>query len=545
MRHLEPQQVLSRACEPVVALLDSRAPDTQLGSLDLGWPKSFAPTDAVLRTGGLGPTGQDITLLGNTRTMGPPRSWDWTVPGSSRLWRFHLNYWDWAHEAQRRGNGPAVLDELIRGWWGRTQYGQGDEWEPYVVSLRLWTFCGLQHLDLSPAGRADLISAVVTQQRYLSRRVEWDIRGNHLVKNLKALCGAAAFLGQKERFGQEINRAQREVSRQILRDGGHEERSPSYHVQVLLDVLDLRDLASCMGEAPAAKSLAEIAERMTAWLRTMTVHGSLPPLNDGFPVSKDVLRLIQPSESFPTTALTLLNESGYARVRTGEWEHLLDVGPLGPSHNPGHGHADSLSFLSWYAGAPLLIDTGTSTYAQGPQRAYERSTRAHNTVEVGSGDSSEVWGSFRVGRRADITLGSVNVHSEHVTVSASHDGYRATHATMVRRTWALGPDGPRISDQLVGDDTDSPPVAVTHLHLHPDLSWDGSQAVGPSGTFTVTCQDDGGKPIPAQVAMAPVAQGLDQVRDGTHLIFRWPAGTRSTSTTISRHTPLDIQEETS
>ena len=53
-------------------------------------------------------------------------------------------------------------------------------------------------------------------------------------------------------------------------------------------------------------------------------------------------------------------------------------------------------------GVPLLVDTGTSTYAPGPVRDYERSTAAHNTVEVDGANSTEVWGAFRAARRARV-----------------------------------------------------------------------------------------------------------------------------------------------
>ncbi|MBD5830618.1 alginate lyase family protein [Janibacter melonis] len=542
-RYLEPQQVLSRAREPLVDLVDSSGPRSGAPVTAPGWPSTFSSTDSLLRAGGLGFEGEDITLLGENRTMGPPAEWDWTAPGASRLWRFHLNYWDWAHETLTHAGGAGLLEELVTGWWGRTRYGQGDEWEPYVVSLRLWSLCGLWNRDFSPVGHATIISAVSTQQHYLSRRLEWDVRGNHLIKNLKALCGAAAFLGERDRFSDEIDRAHNEISRQVLRDGGHEERSPSYHAQVLLDVIDLRDLARAMGETAAADSFSELAAAMTAWLCSMSPGDVLPAVNDGFPPSHEVLDLLLPGDRPPAPTVTVLGHSGYARVKTGEWEHLLDVGPIGPPHNPGHGHADSLSFLSWYSGVPVLVDTGTSTYDAGTQRAYERSTRAHNTVEVGSRDSSEVWKSFRVGRRATASLDSLDVMGDRVTVSASHDGYQVSHQVSVCRTWDLGPEGLQITDRLQGRDVDDKTTVLTHLHLHPDLVWDGSRASSSADAFTVTCQDETGELLSAEVRLSPVATGLNRVQEAVHLTFRWPAGSRSISVTIDHCTPIKKKED--
>jgi hypothetical protein len=89
-----------------------------------------------------------------------------------------------------------------------------------------------------------------------------------------------------------------------------------------------------------------------------------------------------------------------------------------------------LSFLLWHDDTPLIVDTATSTYAPGPDRELERSTRAHNTVVVDGQDSTEVWGAFRAGRRARVTIGeaaylpAAGTATAHARLIASHDGYR-------------------------------------------------------------------------------------------------------------------------
>ena len=88
------------------------------------------------------------------------------------------------------------------------------------------------------------------------------------------------------------------------------------------------------------------------------------------------------------------------RICKGEAVLLIDVAPIGPDYLPGHAHADTLSYeLSLY-GKRVLVNSGTSRYGSGPKRDWERSTAAHNTVEVDGQSSSETWSGFRVARRA-------------------------------------------------------------------------------------------------------------------------------------------------
>src|SRR5690606_33541669 len=96
----------------------------------------------------------------------------------------------------------------------------------------------------------------------------------------------------------------------------------------------------------------------------------------------------------------LLGASGYARVLEGELALFVDVAAVGPDHLPGHAHADTLSMELSLFGQRVLVNSGTPLYAAGSERLRIRSTEAHNTLVVAGENSSEVWDSFRVARRA-------------------------------------------------------------------------------------------------------------------------------------------------
>ena len=128
---------------------------------------------------------------------------------------------------------------------------------------------------------------------------------------------------------------------------------------------------------------------------------------------------------------------------------LADIGPPCPRELPAHAHADTLSCVVHVDGAPLLIDTGTSTYAAGPVRDRERSTAAHNTVEVDRRDSTEVWGAFRAGRRARVTGLSARVQG---TDGDGRGRPRRLPAACLagpahRRRWTVRADEMRVDDR--------------------------------------------------------------------------------------------------
>jgi uncharacterized heparinase superfamily protein len=141
---------------------------------------------------------------------------------------------------------------------------------------------------------------------------------------------------------------------------------------------------------------------------------------------------------------------------------ILDVGAIGPDYIPGHAHADTLSFELHVDGMPVIVDSGTSTYEDCTLRHWQRSTRAHNTVEIDGQDSSEVWGSFRVARRARTTV----LKESKDFVEARHDGYRRLPGKPLhKREWRFSARCVQIRDNISGGFK----TAIGRFHFHPDV----------------------------------------------------------------------------
>ena len=445
----------------------------------IGWPCEFTPLDAWLWRGeqdGMALRGGQLRLIGAPRIIAAVgeagmASWasaDWEAAGAPLLWRFHLYYWDWAWAIageHRDQDARAVFTAIWESWHSAFVPGREPAWHSYPAALRAWSFCGI-YRDLVQGGpiegrfRAELAALA----GFLRRSLETDVGGNHLIKNLKALAGLAVFFGDDALLTAAIRRLRRQIAVQVLPDGGHYERAPAYHCQVLGDLIDIAGLLGAAGRDEPA-GLAEAIAEMRRWLgAVLTPQGKVPMLNDGFPVVPQLLAGIAPVAP-PVGALHVLPDTGLALAAVGGWPVLVDIGPPCPRELPAHAHADTLSCVVHVDGVPLLIDTGTSGYAAGPVRDRERSTAAHNTVEVDRRDSTEVWGAFRAGRRARVTGLSAFVQGPTVMVEAAHDGYRGLPGGPGhRRRWTVSADEMRVDDELTG--TGRHHVAV-RWHLAP------------------------------------------------------------------------------
>lgn len=411
-------------------------------------------------------------------THGLPEMGGWDAPTVSKLWRYNLHYFDDLRASGAEERKAWHLALLTR-WVKENPPGKGTGWEPYPTSLRLvnwlaWHWAG-------NALPAECLQSVAIQARWLSRRLERHLLGNHLWANAKALVFAgASFTGaEAERWLQRgVQLLQRELREQVLPDGGHFERSPMYHAIVLADLLDLLDLAEVFPEVFSESVVAEwrkSAGRMLGWLAAMThPDGGIALFNDAaFGVAPRLAEIGLHAQSlgietalYADHASVDLADSGYVRMTAGHAVVIADVGPVGPDYIPGHAHADTLSFEMSLFGQRVIVDSGTSRYDDTPERLYQRGTAAHNTVEIDAKNSSEVWASFRVAQRARPFERKLEQAGSVLTLECAHDGYRRLPGKPVhRRRWRLSPNVLVIEDRIDGGFH----TAVARYHFHPGI----------------------------------------------------------------------------
>src|SRR6185437_6121023 len=423
------------------------------------------------------PAMRQASLLTSTRLRVLNREYDledcgWDDPAVDKLARYNFHYFDDlnAREAAARSNAQR---DLIERWIQDNPPARGSGWEPYPLSLRVVNW--IKWLMGGQVAETRWLQSLAVQARWLTGRLERHLLGNHLFVNAKALIFAGLFFQDAEaeswlRCGTDI--LCREVSEQVLSDGGQFERSPMYHALACEDVLDLLNIV--VAQAPSRRLtdlLAGPAARMLYWLRCMThPDGTMGHFNDSAAgIAPEPAELERYAAELgvvasypPTEALTHLAASGYLRAARGAAVALLDIGPIGPDYLPAHAHADTLSFELSLGARPVIVNGGTSCYGISAQRQRERGTAAHSTVQIGNADSSEVWAGFRVGRRAH----PMELVVDEWDVGCSHDGYRylpgrPTH----RRSWHFGDSELRVEDTVQPPS----PVAVARYILAPDL----------------------------------------------------------------------------
>jgi uncharacterized heparinase superfamily protein len=304
------------------------------------------------------------------------------------------------------------------------------------------------------------------QLGYVRSHLEKDVGGNHLVKNLKAWLALGLFFGSPKDVRSAARAIGRQLPVQVLPDGGHYEMAPAYHVQVLADLIDVLNLLSTAGLPDLVPELSNTVIAMQRFLGAVTgPDGHVVLLNDGYPVHEDMVRAVQPQRW--SGGSVLLRDSGLARLQCGPWTVFMDVGDPCPDQLPAHAHADTLGCLVFFERRRVIGEAFTSTYGSAERRSYERSTAGHSTVEVSGQNSTEVWGSFRAGRRARVgEVVFLDLGQEGASVTASHDGYRRLPGSPRHsREVAVAEAGVVFTDR-VSCDKDTPFAVRWHVPLN-------------------------------------------------------------------------------
>jgi hypothetical protein len=294
--------------------------------------------------------------------------------------------------------------------------------------------------------------------------VENHLGANHLLENGFSLLFGAFYFHDEKLFQRAENILLKELQKQILSDGAHIELSTMYHRIILLRVLDCINLMKNKRTEnnKLEELLKEKASAMLSWLNNMTFrNGDMPNFNDSVKdEAPSPAQLNAYAKQLGVYADSIaLTESGYRKFTFSKYEMIVDASNIMPSYNPGHTHADMLSFCLNVNDKPVIVDCGTSTYENSSRRIFERSTAAHNTVSVDGLEQSDMWASFRMGRRARI-LDTVTEENSFASTLIGFTGTGIAH----KRLWTFLPDQIAITDYILDN---HPHSSKAYLHFHP------------------------------------------------------------------------------
>src|SRR5438477_12047232 len=181
--------------------------------------------------------------------------------------------------------------------------------------------------------------------RYL-RYAMFDIAdGLPRLQVLIALCYASLCLANQSRHIRDATRKlSDELQRQILPDGGHISRNPGALIELLIDLLPLRQTFAARNIAPPPALLNAI-DRMMPMLRFFRHgDGNFALFNGMSATPSDLLATLLAYDVPHGAPMANIPHAGFQRLDAGSTTLIIDTGPPPPPSVSHDAHAGSLSF---------------------------------------------------------------------------------------------------------------------------------------------------------------------------------------------------------
>jgi len=418
--------------------------------------------------------------------------WDMTTPSRAFARRLHSFSWlrdcvsadnnDAAHEARR------LTDEWVNtfGRWN------GFAWNHDILAKRLlnWLRCGpVLFADTNEPSkiRTARFKSLIRQARFLQRSLPLAHDGSVRLRCATALALTGLCLPKQESMMTAgLAALEREVSQQILPDGGHISRSPRAGVEALIDLITVLKTAQERG-IEISSVIGRAIDRLVPMARFFQLgDGGLACFHGGGEFDRRALEAALSFDNAGTKTFGFAPHSGYHRAHAGGATIILDAGEAPKGALSAGAHASALAIEMCTSGGRLIVNCGWHDDQPSSWREAVRATAAHSTLTLEETSSARLltpgWQRDLLGPRLATTPGPVtarrNEEDMGVWLEGIHEGYRETYGLSHRRRVFLAADGGdlRGEDALFRPISDGAPDDIdvryrfaVRFHLFPDV----------------------------------------------------------------------------
>jgi uncharacterized heparinase superfamily protein len=390
-------------------------------------------------------------------------------------WLRHLRA---ADNPAARQRGRALVDEFLS---VAARPSPGPAWDPKVTARRMLAWLSQSPVILDGADRAfynRFMHALATHRFYLERQLTGGLVGDDRLLVALALAefglcaqGAGAF---QKRATQALAA---EIDAQVLPDGGHISRSPQALIDLLLDLLPLRQAYAARG-IQAPQQVLNAIDRMMPMLRLFRHgDGTLALFNGMGVTAPELVATILAYDDARAQPLANARYAGYQRLEAGQTLVIVDSGAAPPPSFSTQAHAGCLAFELSSGLRRIVVNCGAPESARANAREAARTTAAHSTLIIDDTSSCRFASNAGLQRWLgdQILAGPVEVSAERsdLQVAMAHDGYAERFKLLHHRRLALSADGTRLDghDRLVETGkrkAGGVPYAL-RFHLHPTI----------------------------------------------------------------------------
>ena len=408
-----------------------------------------------------------------------------TLPSRAFANRLHGFGWLRHMRAYKSDRASLIARSIVDSWLslhsGRIE---GVAWEIDVTAQRVIAWLSHSPVVLHNADRGfyrRFMRSLAFQVRYLRRMAPYAPAGEVLFRLRIAL--AMASISMPMRAGALRKAAlalDNEFDLQILPDGGHISRNPRAGLELLLDLLPLRQTYVNLGHDLPQKLISGI-DRMYPALRFFRHQdGDLALFNGATSTLANELMSVLRYDETAGQPFKAMPHSRYQRLAAGKTVVIADTGtpPIGPLSRTAH--AGCLSFEMSSGRHRFIVNSGSPKFAGKRYVQMARTTATHSTVTLNDTSSSHFSPSEFLGHVMTDMVDTVTVERAETEdgrdgLKMVHDGYLRDFGVLHERELSMNSAGAIIAgrDRLIlpGEKvSDEPLKAAVRFHIHPSIN---------------------------------------------------------------------------
>lgn len=369
-----------------------------------------------------------------------------------KLWIYHLHYFDFLNS--NKVNFKIKVGKINN--WIRYQSISFDErFDSYPLSIRIVNF--IKFAIENNYHKKYFLNSIFNQFEYLQNRIEYNIQGNHLLTNIKALIFSGVFFHNNltnEWTNKLLVILEIELKKQFTSNSFHKEGSLLYQRIILEDLFDIYLLIKNSNLSYHYEFLIPYIEGISKSCQYLYFSKyNINNFNDSFKrndLTPDNILFKNIKREFPkfdTNEDFLINKD-WKIFSKFDYKIIINSFDDFLEYQPGHIHASLLAFELEIKNVKIFSNKGVSTYEDNLKRKLERSTRSYNTLQINTDNIHDTWKSFRLGRRAKIQKNRTIFKDNKYKISLSHDGYYKKYKTYHKRNFILEENIITIIDSL-------------------------------------------------------------------------------------------------
>lgn len=407
------------------------------------------------------------------------------LPSEEFASRLHCFAWLRHMRVAEKDSASLVVRRIIDDWiqtHGRVIAGIA--WRPEVIAQRIIAWLShspvvLREADYSFYRR--FLKSLAFQVRYLRHIADTTRDGEPRLKVRIALAMASIAMPNAASAIRRASRhLDRELDHQILPDGGHVSRNPRVGLDLLFDLLPLRQTYVNLGH-DVPQRLIPCIDRIFPALRFFRHQGGELALFNGatYTLANELLSVLRYDET-SGAPFRGLPQTGYERIEAGETTIIVDTGKPQAVALSTTATAGCLSLEMSSGRNRYFVNSGCPRFAGEAIRQLSRATAAQTVAVLNDTSSARISDSGYLGPVIFGGVSKVEVARYEKTdgadgLVATHDGYLANFGLLYERDLYVNAAGTDIRgrERFMKPGGGAPDgggnVAVVRFHIHPAI----------------------------------------------------------------------------